>query len=80
MSKPEVRTLRYASGVTGWTVHDLGAPAVYLRGPPGTEPEWLQRILTVARISGYLMEVPPPPHCILWFRATDTHELVGFTE
>jgi len=42
-------------------------------------PEWLENIVTLAKIGGHgVMVYQPPPDYILWFTTTENFELVGF--
>lgn len=42
-------------------------------------PSWLQRIVEVARVGGYIKKVEsPPPDAILWFETDDNCELISF--
>lgn len=50
-------------------------------GKCGTQPHWLQTILTVAKLGGH--EVPvknPPPGVIVWFVTDFEGELLTFLE
>lgn len=73
-----MQTLRYELRHDLWLVQSMSAGLV-ASGLPGTEPQWLLDILVVARIAGFGMDIPqPPPEFILWFRASDTYELLEF--
>jgi hypothetical protein len=82
--KPQVLTMRYEGGSNrrgAWCVTLMNGPqaGLYASGVRGEEPEWLQRILLVAKVGGHEMPIPrPPPETIVWFRVNTEHELVEF--
>lgn len=80
-SDSDILTVRYAADDKGWMVNGISAnaPPVVACGAPGTEPDWLVRILAAARVGGYCMDIPkPPPAVILWFAITPDYQLHSF--
>ena len=75
----EPMTLRYCADDAVWHVASVYNQPLSMHGAAGTEPQWLQDILTVARVGGHCMDIPrPPPDLIVWFRVNPDFTLVDF--
>lgn len=52
-----------------------------LHGAICSRPEWLQRIIDVAAVGGYLKKInQPPPDAIVWFTTDLDNNLKAFLE
>lgn len=64
--------------VDGWPIGDIEAiPSE--RGPLSERPEWLERIITLAKIGGHCHAIKyPPPNVIVWFIIDKDRNIVEF--
>lgn len=66
--------------VDGWPIGDIEAiPSE--RGPLSERPEWLDNIITLAKIGGHANAVKyPPPNIIVWFIMDADYNLIEFVD
>ncbi|CAB4123538.1 hypothetical protein UFOVP48_26 [uncultured Caudovirales phage] len=73
---------RYQEAGDEWmmSIYDYGKPTEQSEGRLGNQPAWLQLIIDIAKVGGYMKPLPDgPPDLLLWAKIDDDNKLLEIT-